>query len=51
MGKGAVKAVAGSPATAVLLLGVLLAAYSAYTSFTYVQKVKKEGLNVLSAGE
>jgi len=51
MGKGAVKAVAGSPATAVLLLGVLISAYSAYTSFTYVQKVKKEGLNVLSAGE
>lgn len=50
MGKGAVKAVAGSPATAVLLFGVLIAAYSAYQSFTYVAKVKKEGLNVLSAG-
>lgn len=49
MGKGAVKAVAGSPATAILLFGVLIAAYSAYQSWVYVLKVKKEGLNVLSA--
>lgn len=51
MGKGAVKAVAGSPATAVLLIGVLIAAYSAYQSYTYLLRVKKDGLNVLSGGD
>jgi hypothetical protein len=51
MGKGAVKAIAGSPATAILLLGVLIAGYSTYQSYTYVLKVKKEGLNVLSGGD
>lgn len=50
LGKGAVKAIAGSPATAILLLGVLIAAYSVYQSYTYLLKVKKEGLNVLSGG-
>lgn len=50
LGKGAAKAIAGSPATAILLLGVLIAAYSTYQSYTYLLKVKKEGLNVLSGG-
>lgn len=50
LGKGAAKAIAGSPATAILLIGVLIAAYSTYQSYTYLLKVKKEGLNVLSGG-
>jgi hypothetical protein len=49
-GQGAAKAIAGSPPTAILLLGVLVSAYSAYQSYTYLVKVKKEGLNVLSGG-
>ena len=50
LGQGAAKAIAGSPPTAILLIGVLVSAYSAYQSYTYLVKVKKEGLNVLSGG-
>lgn len=50
LGKGAAKAIAGSPPTAILLIAVLISAYSAYQSYTYLLKVKKDGLNVLSGG-
>jgi hypothetical protein len=35
------------PTTALLMIGVLLSGYSAYLSYTYLLKVKSDGLNVL----
>lgn len=35
------------PTTALLMVGVLLSGYSCYLSYTYLLKVKSDGLNVL----
>jgi hypothetical protein len=35
------------PTTALLMVGVLLSGYSAYLSYTYLTKVKGEGLDIL----